>query len=85
METAAEILLQDKVNQGEFHTNHNTNLALTKPIVSAFYGLYLKVIKRRHVKFLEVPSLEIIQHLYVNYVTLNQVDIDNNDKKMSES
>ena len=63
---------------------HNTNLDLTKQIISAFGGLYLKGIKIRHVKFLRVPSLDIIQHLYDNYGTLNQVDIDENEKKMSE-
>ena len=63
---------------------HNTNLDLTKQIISAFGGLYLKGIKIRHVKFLRVPSLDIIQHLYNNYVTLNQVDIDDNEKKMRE-
>ena len=55
VETAAEILCQHKVNQGAFHTMHNTDLALTKKIISAFEGLYLKVIERRHVKFLVVP------------------------------
>ena len=63
---------------------YNTDLALTKQIISAFDGLYLKGIERRHVKFLGVPALDIIQHLYDNYGTLNQVDIDENDKKMSE-
>ena len=63
---------------------HNTNLDLTKQIISAFGGLYLKGIKIRHVKFLRVPLLDIIQHLYDNYGTLNQVDIDENDKKMSK-
>ena len=61
---------------------HNTDLVLTKKIVRAFDGLYLKIIKRRHVKFLGVPSLDIIQHLYYNYGMLNQVDIDDNGKKM---
>ena len=42
VETAAEILRQHKVNQGAFHTMHNTNLALTKQIISFFGGLYLK-------------------------------------------
>ena len=63
---------------------HNTGLVLTKQITSAFGGLYIKGTKRRHVKFLGVPSLGIIQHLYDNYGTLNQVDIDENDKRMSE-
>ena len=63
---------------------HNTDLALTNQIISAFGGLYLKGIETRHVKFLGVPSLDIIQHLNDNYGTLNQVDIDENDKKMSE-
>ena len=85
VETAAEIHRQHKVNQGAFHTMHNTNLALNKQIISAFDGPYLKGMKRRYEKFLVVPSLDIIQHFYDNYDTLNQVDIDNNDKKMSES
>ena len=84
VETASEILWQHKVNQGEFHTMHNTYLVLTKQIVRAFDGLYLKVIKIRHVKFLGVPSLDIIQHLYKSYGTINQVDIDDNEKKMSK-
>ena len=84
VETAAEILWQHKVNQGEFHTMHNTYLVLTKQIVRAFDGLYIKVIKIRHVKFLGVPSLDIIQHLYKSYGTINQVDIDDNEKKMSK-
>ena len=63
---------------------HNTNLELTKQIVSDFDGLYLKVIDWRHVQFLVVPSFDIIQHLYDNYGTLNQVDIDDNEKKMRE-
>ena len=29
---------------------HNTDLTLTKQIISAFDGLYLKFIERRHVK-----------------------------------
>ena len=63
---------------------HSTDLDLTKQIISAFNRLYLKGIEIRHEKFLGVPSLDIIQHLYNNYVTLNQVDIDDNDKKMRE-
>ena len=46
VETAAEILRQHKVNQGEFNTMYNTDLALTKQIISAFDGLYLKGIER---------------------------------------
>ena len=63
---------------------YNTEPALNKQTISAFESLYLKGIKRRHVKFLGVLSLNIIQHLYKNYGTLNQVGIDDNDKKMSE-
>ena len=63
---------------------HNTDLALTKQIISAFGGLYLKGIERRHVKVLGVRSLDFIQHIYKNYGTINQVDIDDNDKKMSK-
>ena len=37
-------------NQGAFHTMHNTNLELTKQIISVFYRFYLKGIKRRHKK-----------------------------------
>ena len=37
METAAEILIQHKVNQGSFHTMHNTDLVLTKKITSDFW------------------------------------------------
>ena len=51
VETAAEIIFQHKVNQGAFHTMHNTNLALNKQIISAFGGLYLKGIKRRYLNF----------------------------------
>ena len=63
---------------------HNTDLALTKKFSSAFNNLYLRGIERRHVKLLGVPFLDIIQHHYDNFGTLNQVDIDNNDKKMSK-
>ena len=63
---------------------HSTDLDLTKQVISAFNRLYIKGIEISHVKFLEVPSLDIIQHLYNNYVTLNQVDIDDNDNKMRE-
>ena len=84
METAAEILIQHKVNQGAFHTMHNTDLALTKQTISAFGGLYFKGIKRRHVRFLVVPLLDIIQYLYDNYGTINQFYIDDTDNKMSE-
>ena len=63
---------------------YNTDLSLTKTIISVFDGLYLKGIGRRHVKFLGVPLIDIIRHLYENYGTLNQVDIDDNDKKMSK-
>ena len=63
VEMAAEILCQHKVNQGVFHTMHNTDLALTQQITSDFDGLYLKGIKIRHVKFLGVPLLDITQHL----------------------
>ena len=59
---------------------HNTDLVLTKKIISAFDGLYLKGIERRYVKFLGVPSINIIQHLYGNYGILNQVDMDDNEK-----
>ena len=85
METAAEVLLQHKVNQGAFHIMHNTILALTKQIISAFDILYLKGVKRRHVKFQGVTLLDIIQHLYNIHGTLNQVDIDENDNKMSKN
>ena len=63
---------------------HNTDLVLTKQIISAFNSLYLKVIERRHVKSVGVPSLDIIQNIYDNYDKLNQVDIDDNDNKMSK-
>ena len=53
---AAEILRQHKVNQGAFHTMHNTDLALTKQIISVFDGLYLKGIETRNVKLLGVQS-----------------------------
>ena len=79
-----EVLSQQKLNQGAFHTMHNTDLALTKQITSAFNGLYLEGIERRHVKFLGVPSLDIIQHLCNNYGTLNQLYIDDDDKKMNK-
>ena len=62
---------------------HNTDLELAKQITSASDSLYLKGIERRQVKFLGIPSLNIIQHLYYNYVMLNQVDIYYNEKKMS--
>ena len=84
VETAAEILRQHKVNQGEFHTMQNTDLALTKKMISTFDSLYIIGTERIHIKFLWVPSIDIIQHLYNNYGTLNQVDIDDNDKKMSK-
>ena len=84
VEMAAKILCQHKVNQVSFQTMHNTNLALTKQIISAFGGLYLKGSKRRHVKLLKLPFLDIIQHLYENYGTINQVGIDDNDNEMSE-
>ena len=85
VETAAEILRQHKVSQGAFNTMHNTDLALTKKTISAFDGLYLKGIKIRHVKLPGVPSLNIIQHLYSNYGTLNQVDIDDSALPMQNS
>ena len=84
VETAAGILCQHKLNQVPFHTMHDTDLALTEKIINAFDGLYLKGIEIRHVKFLGVPLLDIIQHLYDNYGTLNQVDINDNYNKMSE-
>ena len=79
---AAETFCRHKGNQEAFHNMHNNDLALTKQIISAFGGFYLKGIKRRHEKFLGVSLLNIIQHLYNNYVTLNQVDIDDNDREM---
>ena len=57
---------------------------LTKKIISTFDGLYLKGIERRQVKFLGVPSLNIIQYIYDIYGTLNRVDIYDNGKKMSK-
>ena len=84
-ETTAEILRQHKVNKGAFHIMHNTDLTLTKQIISDFDGLYLKGIKIRYVKFLGVPSFDIIQHIYNNYGTLNQVDIYKNNKTMSKN
>ena len=63
---------------------HNIDLVLTKQIMSDFNVLYPKGIERRYVKFLGLPSLHIIQHLYDNNDTLNQVDIDHNENKMSE-
>ena len=83
--TAVKIRRQQKVNQGALHTMHNTDLELTKKIISAFNGLYLKVIEIRHVTFLGVPFLGIIQYLYNKYGTPNQVYIDDNDKKISEN
>ena len=52
VETAAKILLQHKVNKRALHNMHNTDLALTKQIISAFDGLYIKGIERRYVKLL---------------------------------
>ena len=85
VETAAEILRQHKVNQWSFHTMHNTDLALDKQIISDFDGLYLKGIERRHVRFLRVPSINIIQHIYNFYDTFNEGDIDDNDTKLSKN
>ena len=59
VETTEEILRQHQVNQGSFHTMHNTDLALTKQNTSAFDSLYLKGIKRRHVK---IPRGTIARH-----------------------
>ena len=64
---------------------HNTDLALDKQIISDFDGLYLKGIERRHVRFIRVPSINIIQHIYNFYDTFNEGDIDDNDTKLSKN
>ena len=57
---------------------------MTNQIISDFDGLYLKGVDWRQVKFIGVPSLNIIQYIYDTYVTLNQVYIDENGKKMRD-
>ena len=58
VETSAEILRQHKVNQGAFHTMHNTDLSLTKQIISAFDGIYQRYQKKKF----KIPRSTIARH-----------------------
>jgi hypothetical protein len=65
-----------------FCTFNNVQQALKKQIITVFEPMYLEIINEYMVRFANITSREMLDHLFMTYGNITAVDLENNFEQM---